>query len=275
MRRIEVQLDGQWDGARRIFPGAYAVPRDLEAAVADRLVKTGAAIEMEAPIAAPIVGRWSGHSVVIAATGPSLTEEVARQVLGWQHAAGGRRVIAVNDAYRLMPWADVLYACDAAWWNHHKPEFAGEKWSARPWELALKRGDLADEGKDALALEQGVNLIEARLGDRWSTDPAWIAYGSNSLHQAINLARHWIAPAGRIVLVGADMRTIGKGKDAKRHFFGDHPEPLSNLVDFKRFIPAFDAAAKHLPPGVEIINATPGSALKTFRSMNLADALAN
>jgi len=47
-------------------------------------------------------------------TGPSLTEEDcdrARQARA--------TVIAVNDAYRLCPNADYLYACDQAWWKVH------------------------------------------------------------------------------------------------------------------------------------------------------------
>lgn len=276
MRRIELLQDHQKDDAgNRLFPGEYAIPRDLSEAVGDRLVTSGAAILITPPAA--IVrgpGRWSGATVVIAATGPSLTDEVVADVGDARMSGQLQRVIAVNDAYRLMPWADVLYACDAAWWNHHRPAFAGEKWAPKPWAKHVASGDVGDEGKEQIAAEQGVTLIEARMSDRWSTDPTWIAYGSNSLFQAVGLALHWTAPAGKIVLVGADMRTIGRGKDAKRHFFGDHPEPLSNAADFRKFIPAFDAASKHLLPGVEIVNATPGSALKTFRSASLADALA-
>lgn len=275
MRLIELQSDGEKraDGSR-IWPGAYRVPRDMPEDLAARLVASGKAIDLTPAAAGKAAGRWSGATVVIAATGPSLTEDVVGAI-AVARLAGAVRVIAVNDAYRLMSWADVLYACDAKWWNHHTPDFAGEKWSARPWDKHVASGDVGDEGKDELARDQGVTLIEARLSDRWSTDPSWITYGSNSTFQAVGLALHWIAPAGKIVLVGCDMRTVGKGKDARRHFFGDHPEPLSNAADFRKFIPSFDAAAKHLAPGVEIINATPGSALKTFRSAGLADALAD
>jgi hypothetical protein len=276
MRLIELQSDGEKraDGTR-IWPGAYRVPRDMPEDLAARLVASGAAIDLTPANADKAAGRWSGATVVIAATGPSLTPEVAEQVEHAYDRVPPVKVIAVNDAYRLMPWADVLYACDAKWWNFHRPEFAGEKWAPRPWQKHVDNGDVGDEGKAELARDQGVTLIEARMSDRWSTDPSWITYGSNSTFQAVGLALHWIAPAGKIVLVGCDMRAVGKGKDAKRHFFGDHPEPLSNTADFRKFIPSFDAAAKHLAPGVEIINATPGSALKTFRSARLADALAD
>lgn len=38
-------------------------------------------------------------------------------------------MIAVSDAYRLAPWADVLVSSDRAWWRHHQPEFRGRRFS--------------------------------------------------------------------------------------------------------------------------------------------------
>lgn len=58
----------------------------------------------------------------ILATGPSLTAEQCEAV---RHL----RVIAVSDAYRLAPWAEVLVSTDRAWWDYHKPEFAGIRYS--------------------------------------------------------------------------------------------------------------------------------------------------
>ena len=52
-------------------------------------------------------GQWAGDTCCILATGPSLTPDQA------EYAKGKARVIAVNDAWRLAPWADILYACDA------------------------------------------------------------------------------------------------------------------------------------------------------------------
>src|SRR5512139_1237105 len=64
---------------------------------------------------------WSDFCIV-AASGPSLTPKVA-------DACKGFHVVAVNDAYRLFPDADVLYACDPKWWDVHKGvrKFAGER----------------------------------------------------------------------------------------------------------------------------------------------------
>lgn len=58
----------------------------------------------------------------ILATGPSLT---TAQV----DAVRELKVIAVSDSYKVAPWADALVSADAAWWRHHKPEFAGRRLS--------------------------------------------------------------------------------------------------------------------------------------------------
>jgi hypothetical protein len=200
--------------------------------------------------------RWT--TAVVAATGPSLTPEVA-------NALRGQNVLAVNDAYRLLPFAQVLYACDSAWWNVHKgcPDFQGEKWSSHGAAGRIRHND-----KSAAASRYGLKLIEGRDGDGFSFEHDVIHYGSNSGFQAINLAL--LMGARRIILVGFDMR-IANGQ---RHFFGDHPAGLRNTSNYQNFIRAFDRAATMLPPEVEILNATPGSALRCFPNMSFITALA-
>jgi hypothetical protein len=196
--------------------------------------------------------------VIVAATGPSLSPEVAE-------ACAGRKVLAVNDAYRLFPWAEVLYACDAAWWNVHHgcPGFAGEKWSSHGAAGRIKHND-----KSAVAEKYGLKLVAGRDGDGFSFEPDVIHYGSNSGFQAINLAL--LMGARRIILVGFDMGCT----NGRRHFFGDHPPGLRNATSYQNFIRALERAAKLLPPGIEILNATPGSALRCFPMVTLNDALA-
>lgn len=60
----------------------------------------------------------------VIATGPSLTQA---QVDAVRHL----RVIAVSDAYKMAPWAEALVSADNAWWDFHRPEFAGRRFSAR------------------------------------------------------------------------------------------------------------------------------------------------
>ena len=140
--------------------------------------------------AAPIVPRlWPGATIVCLGTGPSLTAaDVTR-------CAGQAKVTAINDAYRLAPWADVLYACDAKWWRWNKglPGFAGLKFGL----------DTSIAYRDVTVLQNtGLQVLE--------TTPTGLRTGHTSGYQAINLAVH--LGAARIVLLGYDF----KGD----HFFG-------------------------------------------------------
>lgn len=160
----------------------------------------------------------------------------------------GWRYIAVNDAWRLVPHADVLYACDLAWWNVHNgvPDFKGQKWTSHDNGTNDKRG-----------CRFPLNYVRGADRPGFSLDPELIHYGSNSGFQAVNLAI--LAGATEIHLYGFDMRKVG----TQRHFFGDHEGGLHNVNSFHGFIQAFRVAAKDCP--VPIYNATPGSALDCFR----------
>lgn len=205
---------------------------------------------------------WAGEPCIVAAPGPSLTDAVVQRVrrARWFDRW---RVIAVQDAYRLMPWADALYGCDARWWDHHKDcnGFAGERWSSHD------ERDVANN-KTKQAEAYGLRLVKGEPGEIFSTDPGVIRYGANSGFQAINLAM--LKGCQRIVLVGYDMQSTG----GKRHFFGDHPKGIDSRTRYEDFIPRFDIAAKHLPPGVKITNATETSALHAFPRASLEEALA-
>jgi hypothetical protein len=201
--------------------------------------------------------KWKGQPAIVAATGPSLTIEVAE-------ACRGFNAIVVNDAYRLMPWADMLYACDELWWRTHKgcPEFHGEKWSSHGAIGTSKNND-----KTRAAQQFGLNLIEGHCDIGFSLDPEIIHYGSNSGFQAVNIAIH--TGADPIILVGFNMQPVKN----KRHFFGDHPAGLRNAGDYRSFATHFERAAKRLPKDITILNATPHSALTCFPKVDLHDAL--
>ena len=192
----------------------------------------------------------------MAASGPSLTPDVIEAV-----RATGWPVLAVQDAYRAMPWCDVMYGCDVKWWRHHSPcpDFKGEKWSSH---------DSGTNDKASYADEFGFRCVRGMAGSVFSTDPDVICYGDCSGFQAINLAI--LFGATYIVLVGYDMTYRGSG-----HFFGDHPNGLFQNRNYENFLHNFDKAANRLPEGVQIINATPGSALKSFPMLPLKDSIEN
>lgn len=209
---------------------------------------------------------WAGESCFVAASGPSLTAEVAHRVrmARWQERW---RVIAVSDAYRLMPWADILYSCDNAWWEHHQgaKEFRGDRWACH--EQDPNPRELHGNDKRELAQRFGINLVRGVDSKAFSMDPSVVSYGDNTGFQALNLAMHF--GCSRIVLIGFDMRHV----DGKAHFFGDHPKALRNSPDdvYKKFAKIFQQAAKALPERFSIVNATPGSALTCFPRVSLDD----
>ena len=282
-----IQLNENWRYRRGMYtPGVYRVPTDIREDLAVEMIGAGFAVRIGDPAAgqgvetpAASAQAWVSQvaeldsmlprieprdfgprGVVVAGSGPSLTPEVAA-------ACAGLPVIAVNDAYRLLPGAMALYACDADWWRVHDgcPDFAGEKWSSHTVD---RNGRDNDKIQNRVAERYGLRLVEGRDGEGFSFEPNVIHYGSNSGFQAVNLALQF--GARRVVLVGFDMRLV----DGARHFFGDHPAPLRNGGSYTNFIRAFRGAAATLPANVEIVNATPGSALKCFPMMALKDAIA-
>lgn len=178
------------------------------------------------------------------ASGPSAKDVPLRRLRGMA------KFLAVNESWRLCPWADALYACDGAWWRRSGgvPEFSGAKLT---YEIAAAR----QFGLTRIAIDRGNNAILAG-GDA-------IGDGGNSGFQALNLAINWCAK--RILLVGFDM-TIAAGE----HWHGRHPAGLNNprQATIKRWL----SAQWTTPPGVKIINCNPESALAAYPKMSFEDA---
>lgn len=190
---------------------------------------------------------WPGETVAILGGGKSLT---ADQV----NACRGRvRVIGINDAYRLAPWADLLWFCDEKWFNWHR---AGVL-SFRGQVATLENYHLRDVVPGLWCLH---NVGQTGLyPERWG-----VMTGGNSGYQCINLAVH--LGARRILLLGYDMKP--------GHWFGDHPKATQPHVYAGTMLPKFPTLVEPLKQrGVEVINCTPGSALACFPKADLADCL--
>lgn len=226
-------------------PGKYRVPIDMPTSVLEEARGLGLVEEGSNPApnreTSALHKPWSGKPVIVAASGPSLPASVDDCLLS------GLPIIAVNDAYRLLPSADILYACDYEWWAVHAEAtkgFKGERWTSHD--------KSREDPPEGLRIVPGIHSLD------FAFDGDAIAYGNNSGFQAVNLAFMW--GASEVYLVGFDMRAV-KGK---AHFFGDHPKPLRNARAYASFINAFTHAAKALPPDRKIFNCTPGSALRCF-----------
>jgi hypothetical protein len=165
----------------------------------------------------------------VIATGPSLVQEDV-------DAVRGLKVIAVSNAFRMAPWADVLYSADARWWqaNPHALGFPG-----------LRLSFEATAG--VTCVRNGAELIGPRP--------------SNSGYHAIKLAHRF--GAKRILLLGFDCKSDGR----KTHYFGQH-QKWERAHPYAAWRENFKTIG-HLP----VINCTPGSALECFPKMELCDAL--
>lgn len=185
---------------------------------------------------------------VLIGGGPSLTPSDV------DYVRDKARVIAINDAYRLAPWAEVLYAADAHWWAWHDgvPGFEGQKYSIETRQTMVYPDVTVLKNTGYIGLE---------------LDPLGLRTGHNSGYQALNLAVHM--GAKRIVLLGYDMCANPNGPS---HWFGEHKIPSpSPYADMRA---AFDTLVEPLAEiGVEVINCTRRTALKTFPCMALEEAL--
>lgn len=198
-------------------------------------------------------------------TGPSLTMdqvEAARR--------RGFRLFGCNNVYQIVPDLELLYACNEGWWRTYWEDVRNhpcEKWTTN-------RG---------AAETYGINWIAERDAPGLSTDPDVIHHGHGSGYSLVSMAHK--AGAKRVVLLGYDLkyapdydgraRSVGS---APRHYFGEYPASLQHwpsvqvkggvhvgLVDLYRSIR--DQGL------VELINATPGSALEPVLGFTAIDAI--
>jgi|TARA_Y100000310_G_scaffold335800_2_gene418738 hypothetical protein len=198
----------------------------------------------------PVPQLWKGETVCILGSGPSAKAADA------DYVHGKARLIVVNNAFRLAPWADLLYACDFNWWQEYKnPRDGGLSWVDFEGLLV---------SQDARAVDALRVPSEDKPG--LSLDPLRIHQGANGGYQALNLAV--LLGASRVLLLGFDMKGA--------HFHQDHPSGLNNpdQQHYARWMENYQTTLPDLKrAGVEVINCTWGSALKCYPKKRLKQSL--
>ena len=195
----------------------------------------------------------------------------------------GVRVIAVNTAYQLAPWADLCYFCDQCWyiWHHGGLDVTGHR---RPGPFTPVRYPgfrefrefngikAALENACTYAVDPSVRILH-NYGEKGFCDVAdGVTSGRSSGYQAIHLAAH--LGVVRVLLLGFDMRAV----DGRTHWHSGTPlahQRATAPQDFDnemlpRFADLVDPLAKR---GIGVLNCTPGSAIQCFPRADLADAL--
>jgi len=191
---------------------------------------------------------WPDNTCYILGGGPSLKLIDVNRL---RHS----RVIAINNAYELGNWIDVLFFGDQRW-------FAGYR------DLLGGFGGLKVTRYEGHAREPGV-LSVAYKSDRYGicTDPASVCWNLNSGACAINLAVHF--GVKKIVLLGFDMRRVG----TERNWHSKHANERSDGT-YESYLTVFPDIRHDLDAlGVECVNATPGSALTAFPIVDPDSAL--
>lgn len=192
---------------------------------------------------------WENGAVYIIGGGPSL------RGFDWEQLRG-RKVIAINRAFEVAPWADVLYWTDAdfyRWYKRDIDSFRGMKVTCRPAKIPSENILLLCGVRD-----YGLDLR-----------PSYICDGNNSGYGALNLAVK--LGAKRIYLLGYDLHST---QDAT-HWHNGYNRRHNHTI-YKRLFKYFDSAVPVLNKlGVEVWNANPDSHLACFRKCSLADAISN
>jgi len=202
---------------------------------------------------------WKGETVYIIGGGPSVNSTNLSLIYD-------KPVIACNQALELHPWP-VCYFKDKMWFQQNRDvlrKFSG---------LKITNNDVAKdlEGikwlkRHVRSHKKGQHLVPL------APNPTKLMFGNNSGLEACDLAR--LFGASRIILVGMDMRMI----DGEHNFHDAHKKWRKRTVDEHRyknqFVWMFDLVRPQFEElNIEIINATPNSALDCFPIMPLEEAI--
>lgn len=168
-----------------------------------------------------------GKTVLVVGGGPSLKDF---------DLSPGRALptIAVNNAYQIAPWAQIVFCGDARWLVWH-----GDK-------LGPLYSRVMTTAMDAPPTVARVELTKG------PTERANTVWGGDSGHRAVILAAKM--GATRIILAGFDMRWEG----GEAHWHPDHPIPSSEANYELRMKPQYPALKAWLGErGVDLLSCTP------------------
>lgn len=190
--------------------------------------------------------------ICIAGPAPSLTKEQCRLTMRPDVFN-----IVIGDAYRYNRFADIMYHCDAAWWNHYDgvPEFMG-----------CQRVSYENTGRKEIKHLMGVSPDKGL-----TLKESCVVTGRNSGYQAINLAAHYRPK--KIFLIGYDMKDSSEGK---HNIIGDHPIEIKRQSNFATFIKIMRDIVKPLENlGITVYNCSIDSDLDCFEKRDLKDVIDN
>ena len=195
---------------------------------------------------------WRGKPSAIIASGPSIKGQK------FDYLKDRLKVIAIKRNVELVPWADVVYGCDAAWWKsvNGLPDYSGLRlgWEETIWPQLPQ-----------------VNAIKIpdKVCDRLLVDtPGVIGSGRNSGFQSLNIAVQFGSP--RIMLIGVDVGGDGHWYGRNNWAQANNPDP-SNFYRWKVAFSACPPLLKEL--NVEVVNTSMVTTLACFRKATIEETL--
>lgn len=199
-----------------------------------------------------ITREWEGETAFVLAGGASVRELDLSPLKG-------RRVVAINSAWKTWPSADLLFYADDRWWLDRVNKFEGGKgFAGRVVTTASTGGPVGVLRLSKIDPSNGIAIKSHQ-----------VALQTSAVTGALNLLFH--LGVARIVLLGVDGKLAADGQ--KHHHGTKYPWPHvakcfeKHAAEFRAVAPSLRAA------GVEVINANPGSALGVWPRMKLEDCL--
>ena len=200
-----------------------------------------------------------GKTCVVVASGPSAKDTPLDILMNKPDIY----VITINESWKLAPWANMLYGCDAQWWYKRRGQWVGFNKNGLKITQDRTTGELLinEDIKRVFAVRGSEHLL---LGQ-----PGYIGWGGNSGFQALNLAMHF-EPA-KIILVGYDMSLKNGEHWHGRHANGLHNPKPGHVERWRRVCDrAYFTLQRH---GVIGVSTAINGALNNWPKMTLEDAL--
>jgi hypothetical protein len=189
---------------------------------------------------------WQGETIFLVGGGPSVAGQNIKLLRG-------RKVIAVNSSFVIVPSADVLFFGDGRWWNLNR-------------EVVLRdfKGEIVTVASESIGDKEAASRLRLlKKSLEWSDDHGTAFVRRTSVTGAINFGYH--RGARKFVLIGIDGGPVnGKTHHHKPHPWAQPPSwPSEQLKDFTAMADALKTR------GVSIVNASPGSAVKLWPIVDL------
>jgi hypothetical protein len=222
---------------------------------------------------------WEGGDVYIIGGGPSIPTQfnipnkIVQDVIKgisppsvyspYMSFLHDKHVIGINVAYLLGDWIDMIFFGDSSFFTRHVKKlafFPGLKISCHP-------------------VTESYNWIKYLSRDSKprgiSSNSRSVSWNSNSGSAAISIAAH--AGAKRIILLGFDMKLDEKEHQHWHDLYGRYANRNDKSIKkmpFDRHLQGFPEIARDAKRmGIEILNASPDSAIECFRKINITDLM--